>query len=166
MTNEKLFEALGDINERHILEAKVPKTKKPYTWVKWGLLTACLCLVIKIGLIYIPWPNHNGNGGFGDSGSELLASHREDFSPEIDDAILAQFENPDKVFWIEKGKYINYYQTPLDMSTLLHKGIFEAFSTVVCTSATLGIAILQSLTFGIIGFLVSRYILATKLNLE
>ena len=103
MTNEKLFEALGDINERHILEAKVPKTKKPYTWVKWGLLTACLCLVIKIGLIYIPWPNHNGNGGFGDSGSELLASHREDFSPEIDDAILAQFENPDKVlkaYWL------------------------------------------------------------------
>ena len=49
-------------------------------------------------------------------------------------------ENPDKVFWIEKGKFINYYQTPLDMSTLLHKGIFESFSTVVCTSATLGIA--------------------------
>lgn len=49
-------------------------------------------------------------------------------------------ENPDKVFWIDKGKFINYYQTPLDMSTLLHKGIFEAFSTIVCTSATLGIA--------------------------
>ncbi len=49
-------------------------------------------------------------------------------------------ENPDKVFWIEKGKYINYYQTPLDMSSLLHKGVFEPFSTVVCTSATLGIA--------------------------
>ena len=49
-------------------------------------------------------------------------------------------ENPDKVFWIDKEKFINYYQTPLDMSTLLHKGIFEAFSTVVCTSATLGIA--------------------------
>ena len=49
-------------------------------------------------------------------------------------------ENPDKVFWIEKGKYINYYQTPLDMSSLLHKGVFEPFSTVICTSATLGIA--------------------------
>ena len=54
--------------------------------------------------------------------------------------VLDSLENPDKVFWIEKGKFINYYQTPLDMSTLLHKGIFEAFSTVVCTSATLGIA--------------------------
>ncbi len=49
-------------------------------------------------------------------------------------------EHPDKVFWIEKGKYINYYQTPLDMSSLLHKGVFEPFATVVCTSATLGIA--------------------------
>lgn len=49
-------------------------------------------------------------------------------------------EHPDKVFWIDKGKYINYYQTPLDMSSLLHKGVFEPFSTVVCTSATLGIA--------------------------
>lgn len=102
MTKEQLFEAIGDVKEEHILEAKAPKEKSPYSWVKWGILAACLCLVIKIGSIYIPWPNANGGCGF-DSGSTLLDSHREDFSPEIDSTVLAQFENPDDViksYWI------------------------------------------------------------------
>lgn len=102
MTKEKLFEAIGDIKEEHILEAKQPKEKSPYSWVKWGILAACLCLVIKIGSIYIPWQNASGGCGF-DSGSTLLESHREDFSPEIDSTVRAQFENPNEViksYWI------------------------------------------------------------------
>ena len=96
MTKEKLFEAIGDIKEEHIVEAKRPKEKKPYSWIKWGVLAACLCLIIKISSIYIPDPNANGGCGF-DSGSDLLESHRGDISPEIDSAILSQFENPDEV---------------------------------------------------------------------
>lgn len=102
MTKEKLFEAIGDIKEEHILEAKQPNEKKPHSWIKWGVLAACLCLVIKIGSIYIPNPNANGGCGF-DTGSKLLESHREDFSPEIDSTVLAQFENPDEIiksYWI------------------------------------------------------------------
>lgn len=108
MTNEKLFEALGDINERHILEAKEMKEKKPFSWVKACAMAACLCLVLGVAsfsLIFLFTPENGQHGGsaFGDPGSELLTSHREDFYPEIDDAVLAQFEDSDKVlktYWL------------------------------------------------------------------
>ena len=46
MTNEKLYEVLGDINEKHISEARAyHKAKKP-GWMKWGTMAACLCLVV------------------------------------------------------------------------------------------------------------------------
>ena len=45
MTNEKLYEALGNINEKHVYEARAyHKAKKP-GWVKWGAIAACLVLV-------------------------------------------------------------------------------------------------------------------------
>lgn len=46
MTNEKLYEVLGDINEKHINEARADhKAKKP-SWMKWGTMAACLCLIV------------------------------------------------------------------------------------------------------------------------
>ncbi len=98
MTNEKLYEAIGDIKEQHILEAKQPKEKKPFHWVEAYAIAVCLCLVVGIAsLSLVFWYPSNGGCGFGDPGSKLLASHREDFSPEIDQSILAQFENPNDV---------------------------------------------------------------------
>ena len=48
MTNEKLYEVLGDINEKYVSEARVyQKAKKPI-WVKWGAIAACLCLMIPL----------------------------------------------------------------------------------------------------------------------
>ena len=48
MTNEKLYEVLGDINEKHINEARAyHKAKKP-GWVKWGAIAACLCLMVPL----------------------------------------------------------------------------------------------------------------------
>ena len=48
MTNEKLYEVLGDINEKYVSEARVyQKAKKPI-WVKWGAIVACLCLMIAL----------------------------------------------------------------------------------------------------------------------
>lgn len=50
MTNEKLYEVLGDINETHVQEAReYRKTKKP-VWLKWGAMAACLCLVIGLAM--------------------------------------------------------------------------------------------------------------------
>lgn len=99
MTNEKLYEAIGDIKEQHILEAKQPKEKKIFRIMKACALAACLCLVVGIGSIFATIFNSASSGGcgFGEPGSKLLSSHREDFSPAIDSAILAQFENPDDV---------------------------------------------------------------------
>ena len=48
MTDEKLYELLGDINEKHINEAGAyHKAKKP-VWMKWGAMAACLCLMVPL----------------------------------------------------------------------------------------------------------------------
>ena len=48
MTNEKLYEVLGDINEKYVSEARVyQKAKKPI-WAKWGVVAACLVLVCVV----------------------------------------------------------------------------------------------------------------------
>ena len=59
-------------------------------------------------------------------------------------------EKTENVFWIQKkrlppgiskdsgdAEYINFNQTPLDISHLMNEGIFEHMKSVVCTSATL-----------------------------
>lgn len=112
MKNEKLYEAIGDINERYILEAKAPKEKNPFRWVKAYAVAACLCIVLGVASFSIPlWDypgfsggsNGGGNNGAGPTDSTLLASHREDFTSMIDAEILSQFENHDtllKIYWL------------------------------------------------------------------
>ena len=59
-------------------------------------------------------------------------------------------EKKDKVFWISKkmlprelvkdggdAVYINFTETPLDISSLMNQGVYEPMESVVCTSATL-----------------------------
>ena len=46
MTNEKLYEVLGDINEKHVKEAREYRKAKKPVWLKWGAMAACLCLVV------------------------------------------------------------------------------------------------------------------------
>ena len=59
-------------------------------------------------------------------------------------------EKKDEVFWIQKkrlssdiihdgqdGWYMNFIETPLDISHLMNDGVFEQMETVICTSATL-----------------------------
>ncbi len=43
MTNEKLYEVLGDINEKYVKEAKEYRKAKKLVWFKWGAIAACLC---------------------------------------------------------------------------------------------------------------------------
>ena len=58
MTNEKLYEVLGDINEKYVSEARVyQKAKKPI-WAKWGAMAACLVLVCVAA---IPFFSHNNS---------------------------------------------------------------------------------------------------------
>ena len=60
MKKEELFEAIGDINEDYVNEARKDSKKKVRSiWMKVGALVACLCLVVGLATIF-PW---NGNEG-------------------------------------------------------------------------------------------------------
>ncbi len=49
--SERLYEAMGDISERHIREAKqISYVRKPI-WHRWGLVAACLALVVMLGAL-------------------------------------------------------------------------------------------------------------------
>lgn len=56
MTNEKLYEVLGDINEKHVKEAREYRKAKKPVWLKWGAMAACLCLVavFAIPMVFHP----------------------------------------------------------------------------------------------------------------
>ena len=45
MTNEKLYEVLGNINEKYVSEARAYQKAKKSIWAKWGAIAACLVLV-------------------------------------------------------------------------------------------------------------------------
>ena len=46
MTNETLYEAIGDISDKHIKEAKQVRKNKQPIWLEWGAAAACLCLIV------------------------------------------------------------------------------------------------------------------------
>ncbi len=50
MTNEKLYEAIGDISDKNIKEAKEIKRTRKNIWFKWGAAAACLSLAAMIVL--------------------------------------------------------------------------------------------------------------------
>ena len=50
MTNEKLYEVLGDINENYVKEARADhKAKKP-GWATWGSVAACFAVIAVLGI--------------------------------------------------------------------------------------------------------------------
>ena len=60
MKNEKLLDAIGQIDDNLIHDAvhDTCKKKKP-AWFKWGVIAACLCLVIAGAVMMLP--NENGD---------------------------------------------------------------------------------------------------------
>lgn len=52
-------------------------------------------------------------------------------------------EYSDDIFWVERNKtsngdsYVKYTITPLDISKLMNEAVYEQYSSVICTSATL-----------------------------
>lgn len=45
MTNEKLYEALGDIDEKYVAEAHKKEKSKIHAFVKFGAVAACVCVI-------------------------------------------------------------------------------------------------------------------------
>ena len=69
------------------------KTPKSF---KFFVITASLCFVLCIASFSVVFWNYPGfRNGDGPTDSTLLASHREEFSSEIDPMVLSQFENHD-----------------------------------------------------------------------
>lgn len=95
MTNETLFLAIGDINESYIQEAKESQKTASRSWLRWGSIAAALCLLIGAALLSNLLDS--GSGPFGSGDATVFAAHREDFTPEIDSEILAQFDDPTEV---------------------------------------------------------------------
>ena len=58
MTNEKLYEDLGNINEKYVSEARAYQKVKKSIWAKWGAIAACLVLVCFVA---IPLFLHNND---------------------------------------------------------------------------------------------------------
>ena len=52
MNAAQFSRALGKVNDKYIMEAITYERKKKSGWLKWGVLAACLCLVI-LSTVYI-----------------------------------------------------------------------------------------------------------------
>lgn len=66
MTQEKLYDVLGEINENYVEKALEPKKRtQGKSWVKWGAVAACLCLVAGIGIMNI---DRGLSGGISEQG--------------------------------------------------------------------------------------------------
>ena len=49
MKKEKLYEAIGEIDDNYINDAHLTTKKKSRpAWIKWGAIAACLCLVVAL----------------------------------------------------------------------------------------------------------------------
>lgn len=53
MTKEKLYEVLGDINEKYVQEAGAYQKTKKHRRMRWGIIAACLCLIAS-GAVTLP----------------------------------------------------------------------------------------------------------------
>lgn len=68
MKNERILDAIGAINEEAIYDAKAYKKTKTLRLENWGVLVACLCVVI-VGITV--WYHLGSLGGGGDLGGFL-----------------------------------------------------------------------------------------------
>ena len=80
---------MGYIDDALVSGAVVYKRrKKKNSRLKWWATAACLCLVVGLA---IPVLNNSGGGLFGNWYAAIYEPHREDFSPEIGDAVKEHF---------------------------------------------------------------------------
>ena len=44
MKKEEMYDVIGKIDDKYIIDARSNITKKKNSWIKWGAMAACLCL--------------------------------------------------------------------------------------------------------------------------
>ena len=69
--NTRFFsEALTGINDKYLTEALQYHKKKNATWLKWGAIAACACLIISLGTFLFTSPIRLPDSNFGGGGSD------------------------------------------------------------------------------------------------
>lgn len=87
MKTEKLLEAIGEINDKAIRDAKTHQDKHR-TWVKWGPLAACLCLVaVAVFAGYNMYTSAPAGDGYAGEGGNLLDGNPNGYS--VDEQALS-----------------------------------------------------------------------------
>lgn len=86
MTNENLYEAIGDISDKKIKEAKQIRKSKQPIWIRWGAMVACLCLVV-VGSTILFQQDFNapaaGNESNLDGSGEVMVQASSDVQSEV-----------------------------------------------------------------------------------
>ena len=86
MTNENLYEAIGDISDKKIKEAKQIRKSKQPIWIRWGAMVACLCLVV-VGSTILLQQDFNapaaGNESNLDGSGEVMVQASSDVQSEV-----------------------------------------------------------------------------------
>ncbi len=75
MKNEKMYEAIGNINEDYIKSAHAPRVKRQTVWVKWGAMAACLCLIVGAVIVSGRFILNGGNPVVEPPGTEQTYEH-------------------------------------------------------------------------------------------
>ena len=154
MKNEKLFEAIGDINECYVHEARATSKKARLVWSKYAAMAACLCLVIAVAIslpnllaAYAPEPPYaytmafagrpNDLGFYGDAlNKDLLQSDQSTHLPvfmmdTLED--LKQFKSRyGTVFNLQQGfENILSFEGALAKAQFDREGFFEEYTLLV-----------------------------------
>lgn len=129
MRAEEFCEIFGDINEKHIKEAKTFTNEKKLGLLKWGALAGCLCLVVvgALELFRLSQQSNTDGGGIFNSGGKWWSDnitigsiHREDFSPEMSSEAASLFQDVPGVLkvyrttvdsWFLSDQLADYSQT-------------------------------------------------------
>ena len=117
MTNEKLYEVLGDINEKYVSKARVyQKAKKPI-WVKWGAIVACLCLMIPLTAFAIDIIQYNAAVDYLNS-LGIVVEYLSDYShKEIKEAVKTIDAGESSPLTEEIRSLISENKEPIDTPT-------------------------------------------------
>lgn len=87
MKNKRLFDIVGEIDDRHIAEAApaAKKSRKP-VWVKWDAMAACLAVVVITAVSVLPnYLNQQGTMPPDDPNSIITDNSNDDTPPATPD---------------------------------------------------------------------------------